>query len=317
MKRCELDFREKFLEGLPERIEREHSLWVSTGANDITPELEGKLSKIVGRHVTLLNSGTSSILVSLMLLNIKRGDKVAISNYGYPAAINCLKFLGAEPVFIDIDKETLCIDPNELEDKIEGIKAILFIENNGYVGDHLESIKTVSMLYSVPLIEDSCASLGEQYACRYGDLATLSFGPTKLIGCGEGGAIVSDRSETDAIHKIRSDLNLRLSPVLQYILLKQLEDYDQILNNKKQIKSVYQVELCRGAGAGYVAKNPTKVESMLRRAEIEYLHKFYPYQEERENSKYIFDRFFDLPLHNKLTIKDVQKISTVVRIADK
>jgi len=317
MKRCILDFKKEYLEGLPERIETEHELWVSTGKNEITNELENKLGEIVGRSVSVVNSGTSALLVSLLLLNIQNGDKVAISNYGYPAALNCVRFLGAEPVFVDIEIETLSMSPRDLQEKIKGTKAVIVIENNGYVGNHLNKIETICIEEGVPLLEDSCASFGQNNAGRFGEIATLSFGPTKIIGCGEGGAVISDKSEKEKINGIISKMNLRLSPILQYILLKQLEDFDQIVKNRKEIRSLYDIDLFPGSGGGYMSKNPVMLSNMLDRAAIEYLHQYYPYQEETPKSRYAFQHFFDLPLHNKLKREDIKKISTIVRISEK
>jgi len=317
MKRCVLDFKEKYISGLCERIQDEHELWVSTGKNKITNELEDLLSRRIGREVTVVNSGTSALLLSLLLLDIKHGDRIAISNYGYPSALNCIRFLGAEPVFVDIETDTLCISPSDLKQKIKGTKAVIAIENNGYVEKHLNKIKQICIEKQIPFIEDSCASFGQEQAGTYGDIATLSFGPTKIIGCGEGGAIITDKSEKKRIQEIISKMNLRLSPILQHILIKQLQDFDSIIKERKEIKSLYRIDLFPGNGAGYISKNPEKFSSLLRRAGIEFLYRYYPYQESTANSLYLFDKFFDLPLHNKLIKSDIDKISTIARISEK
>jgi dTDP-4-amino-4,6-dideoxygalactose transaminase len=315
-----MNFKEEYLEGLIERSIKEQNIWVSTGKSKITNELEKRLADIVGRHVTVVNSGTSALLVSLLMVGVGSGDKVAVSNYGYPAALNCVNFLGAEPVFIDVDLYTMCMSPDELKKNIEGVKAVICIEHNGFVGPHLDEIKGITMQNKIPLIEDSCASFGEQYAGRYGDLATLSFGPTKVVGCGEGGAIISDKIEKKKILDIISRMNYRMSAILQYLLLKQLDDLDGILADRKFVRKEYELNgilLAPGSGGGYISFHSYELSNMLKRANVGYLHRYYPYQVRTDHSRYLYENFFDIPFHGNLSTKEIKKVSNIIRICEK
>ena len=71
MRRCSLNFKQSYLDGLADRVGKEHDLWVSTGTNQITADLENCLRDIIGREIIVVNSGTSAILISLAYNHLK------------------------------------------------------------------------------------------------------------------------------------------------------------------------------------------------------------------------------------------------------
>lgn len=146
-----------------------------------------------------VSSGTDAILVSLMALNIKPGDKVATTTFSFFATAGCIARVGARPVFCDIEKDSFNLDMNKLEDilKKHDIKVVLPVHLFGQVCD-MEALLYLKEKYNFAIVEDAAQSIGSQYkdgrqAGSFGDYGCFSFFPSKNLGCfGDGGLVVSN-----------------------------------------------------------------------------------------------------------------------------
>jgi len=172
--------------------------------------LEKTIADYVGvRHAITCANGTDALILSLMALGIKEGDEVITTPYTFFATASSIALVGARPVFVDVKKDDLNIDPKLI---INGItsrtKAIIVVHLFGKLCDMDEIVK-IGKKNGIYIIEDMAQSLGAQYAGKkagsFGDIAALSFYPTKnLGGIGEGGMVITDRDDLgEKVKKLR------------------------------------------------------------------------------------------------------------------
>lgn len=148
------------------------------------------------KHAFLMTSATTALTMCLKAIDIQPGDKVAVSDFSFPASANVIEDLGAIPVFIDVDRDTYNMSVEDLERKMSPeIKAIMFVDALGNPSG-IEKIKAVCERHGVPLIEDAACAIGSQVENQkvgaIADLTCFSFHPRKLLTTGEGGAIMTD-----------------------------------------------------------------------------------------------------------------------------
>lgn len=164
-------------------------------------EVEGferEFGQYVGvSHVVGVNSGTSALHLAMRLLDVGPGDEVIIPPMTFIATGWCISYVGARPVFVDIDPATNCLDPAELESVItSNTKAVVPVHLYGQAAD-VDAIREVCAHRDIPVVEDAAQSHGATRngnpAGTMGDLACFSFYPSKNLGaCGEGGALTTN-----------------------------------------------------------------------------------------------------------------------------
>jgi len=154
-------------------------------------------------------NGTDALILSLMALGIKEGDEVITTPYTFFATASSVVLMGAKPVFVDITKESMNIDPGLIERAITPrTKAIIVVHLFGKLCD-MDRISAIGKKYGIPVVEDIAQSLGSRndrgMSGSFGDIAALSFYPTKnLGGIGEGGMVLSKRAELgEKVKKLR------------------------------------------------------------------------------------------------------------------
>lgn len=174
-------------------------------------ELESNLSKFIGvKHSIACSSGTDALLLALMSLDIKAGDEVITTPFTFIATAEMIAFVGAKPVFVDIDEKTYNIDASKIEAAITSkTKAIMPVSIFGQTSD-MDIINKIAKKHNLKVIEDAAQSFGAEYkgqkSCNLSDIATTSFFPAKPLGCyGDGGAIFTN--DDDLAKKIRIILN--------------------------------------------------------------------------------------------------------------
>ena len=206
-----------------------------------------------GVHVAALSSGTGAIHLGLQLLGVESGDEVLCQSFTFSASANPIVYLGAEPIFIDSEKETWNMSPVLLEEAIvdriklgKKPKAIIAVHLYG-MPYNVAAIHAIAEKYEIPLLEDSAEALGSSYKgikCgTFGDIAVLSFNGNKIITTSGGGALVSKNKEytekaiflatqarDNAAHYQHSEIgyNYRMSNVLAGIGRGQME----VLNDR-------------------------------------------------------------------------------------
>lgn len=168
-----------------------------------TETFEKMLAEYTGtKHCIVVNNGTISLTLAAIALGIEVNDEVIIPNYTMIASPNSVKMIGATPVFVDVEPDTLCLDINLVRKAITSkTKAIMLVSANGrYPQAGIEAFIKLSNEYSIPLIEDSAQSLGSYYPNKkhvgtMGIVGSFSFSAPKIISTGQGGCLVTDSDE--------------------------------------------------------------------------------------------------------------------------
>jgi UDP-2-acetamido-2-deoxy-ribo-hexuluronate aminotransferase len=160
--------------------------------------LEKNLANYTGaKHTIGCSSGTDALLLALMALDIKAGDEVITTPFTFIATAEVIAFLGAKPVFVDIDEKTYNIDAAKIEAVItKNTKAIIPVSLYGQCAD-MDAINAIAEKHNICVIEDACQSFGADYkgkkSCALSHIGCTSFFPSKPLGAyGDGGAIFTD-----------------------------------------------------------------------------------------------------------------------------
>ncbi len=169
--------------------------WITQGPK--VEEFEKAIAKYCGvRYGVAVSSGTAALKASYIVAGIEPGDEVITIPLTFAATANMIVDCGGKPVFVDIQEDTLNIEPKEVEKKItKRTKAIAIVDFAGHPCD-LDEIKKIARKHKLLVIEDASHALGSEYkGQRIGgitDLTIFSFHPVKAITCGEGGMILTN-----------------------------------------------------------------------------------------------------------------------------
>ncbi len=162
---------------------------------------EGDFARFIGSRFCIgFNSGTSALHVAMRLLDIGPGDEVITTPFTFIATSWAIAYVGAKPVYVDIDERTMNMDPALLERAITPrTKAIMPVHLYGHPFD-LDPILEISKRRGIPLVEDAAQAHGARYKGRpvgtFGEISGFSFYPGKNLGaCGEAGALMTDRPD--------------------------------------------------------------------------------------------------------------------------
>jgi len=166
----------------------------------ICKEVEAQLTDYFStKHAKLVNSWTNGAVATLLALDIGPGDEVIVPAMTFIATANVVELVGATPIFVDCDPETLLITPNEIKSAItEKTKAVIPVHMYGQMCD-VKSIKEILPIEKKIYIIEDCAhsfesKINGNRPGKYSDVAIFSFYATKNITCGEGGAIITNDS---------------------------------------------------------------------------------------------------------------------------
>ena len=241
-----------------------------------TEELEKELCSYTGRKYCISTSnGTDALLMPLMAKGIGKGDAVFVPAFTFFATAEVVSFLGATPIFCDVEEDTYNMDPKSLQEQFEKVsregklkpKAVIAVDLFGQPANYIE-IEPYCKKNNLFLIEDAAQGFGGQIngkkACSFGDVSATSFFPAKALGCyGDGGAIFTDDEDMHKLlvsirvhgkgaykyENVRIGLNARLDTLQAAILLPKLHEfdkevehrswaaarYDELLKNKYQV----------------------------------------------------------------------------------
>ena len=209
------------------------------------PELERVLAEFVGtKHCVAASSGTDTLLIALMALDIGPGDEVITAPFTFIATGEMIALVGAKPVFVDIDPGTYNLDPAKLEAAITPrTKAVMPVSLYGQCAD-FDAINAIACRHGLPVIEDGAQSFGATYkegrSCGLSLVGSTSFFPSKpLGGYGDGGALFTDddalakkmreiraHGQDRRYHHPRLGLNGRLDTLQAAVLLAKMEIFD-------------------------------------------------------------------------------------------
>jgi len=229
--------------------------WVSEGAN--VKEFEGKFASKFGyKHAIATSSGTDADIVSCASLyefGADRGDEVIVPALTFVASANSILAAGFTPKFVDIEVETLNIDPNKIEEAITNkTRAIMAVHLMGKPCE-MDSIMEIAKAHNLKIIEDACEAHGATYKGRVvgsiGDMGTFSFYAAHVIVAGEGGMVVTNNDEiANVVRSVKSHgrpfgsiyfefqrigFNSRMNELTAAVGLEGMEYFDQTFNKRK------------------------------------------------------------------------------------
>jgi len=229
--------------------------WVSEGQN--VADFEQGFASLFGyRHAVAVSSGTDACLVacaSLYAKGAERGDEIIVPACSFVATSNAVLAAGFTPRFVDIELETLNIDPNRIEEAITPrTRAIQVVHTMGKPCE-MDTILEIASRHDLTVIEDACEAHGASYRGRtvgtLGNLGAFSFYAAHLICCGEGGMVVTDDDEVERIVRSvkshgrpyrdiyfdfqRFGLNAKMNDLEAAIGIEGLEGFDQVFEKRK------------------------------------------------------------------------------------
>ncbi len=225
-------------------------------------EFEKSLSKFLNIKYALgINDGTNALIIGLIANNISYGDEVILPSHTYIASAAAIKLVGGIPVFADINKLDNLVSIKSIEKKItKKTRAIMPVHVNGRICE-MDKIKKISKKHNLKIIEDGAQSIGAKYKNKstgyFGDCATISFYPAKILGCfGDGGAILTNNKTLyEKLYKIRDHgrdkngdiklwgTNARLDNLQAAILNFKLKILKKDIKKRRKIASIYNSEL--------------------------------------------------------------------------
>lgn len=293
-------------------------------------KLEKEIAKYTGsKYAVGVASGTDALVVSLMALGIKAGDKVLTSPFTFYATAGAISTIGAVPVFCDIDESTYNIDVQEAEKvlkstKGKNIKAIIPVHLYGQSADMTE-IKKLARKYKLKVIEDCAQSIGAKYKGKgvgsIGDTGCFSFYPSKNLGCfGDGGMVTTNsKSIFDKLMMVRVHgsskrylhdmigVNSRLDELQAAVLrvkLKRLPTWEKGRSKvaKNYAKLFKKYDLADKVTLPFISKDCDSVynQFIIRVKKRDNLKKFLS-----DNNIYT-DIYYPIPLHLQKCYKDLK-----------
>jgi perosamine synthetase len=174
-----------------------------------TRQFEQMLADFIGvKHCIAVNNGTVSLSIALYAVGVRAGDDVLVPDWTMVATPNSVKMLGANPVFVDIEPDTMCIDIAKVEAAITPrTKAVMHVSMNART-NQIEDLVALCKRRGVALVEDSAQALGSYHngvhLGTFGAVGSLSFSAPKIISTGQGGALITNDDELAAlIRKIK------------------------------------------------------------------------------------------------------------------
>lgn len=237
---------------------------------------EKEFASFVGAKYAIATvNGTAALHISLILADVKRGDEVITQPLTFIATCNAISYIGAKPIFIDVDLDTLGLSPSSLKNFLETnceikdnkcinkttksqIKACVPMHTFGH-SCKIDEIKEICDKWYITLVEDAAESLGSFYKDKhtgtFGKIGAFSFNGNKIITSGGGGVIVTDDEALakrakhitttakiphpyEYVHD-ETAYNYRLPNLNAALLVAQMENLDKFLENKRKLSQIY------------------------------------------------------------------------------
>ncbi len=179
-----------------EVVDSLRSGWITTGPK--TKRFEADFAAFLGGgvHTAAVNSATAGLHLAIEAIGVGAGDEVITTPHTFTATAEVIRYLGAHPVFVDIDPSTFCIDPKKIEAAITPkTKAIMPVHFAGMAAD-MTAIMQIARKHNLKVVEDAAHALpttcdGKLIGTLESDITVFSFYPTKTITTGEGGMVVT------------------------------------------------------------------------------------------------------------------------------
>jgi dTDP-4-amino-4,6-dideoxygalactose transaminase len=241
--------------------------WITQGPK--VAEFEEKFADYVGsKYAVAVSNCTTGLHLSMIVAGIGENDEVICPSMSYIATANCIKYVNAIPVFAEINPKTLSLDIDDVKHRITNkTKAILLVHQVGFPAD-IDAFQNLCNEHGLILIEDAACAIGSSYKGKkigsHSDLVCFSFHPRKVITTGDGGMIttsnkeyydrlkllrqhgmsINDRVRHESKTVIFEDhveigYNYRMTDIQASVGIKQLENLDWIINERRKIALFY------------------------------------------------------------------------------
>ncbi len=234
------------------------SSWISSAGKYLN-RFEADFARLCGARSALgVCNGTVALHLALLGLDVRPGDEVIVPSLTYVATANAVRYVGAEPVFVDIDPGTWCIDPEMIEAATtRRTRGIIAVHLMGHPAD-MDRINRLAAVHGLWVVEDAAEAVLARYKGRpvggLGHVATFSFFGNKLFTSGEGGAVtLNDEHLATRMRTLRGQgvdpqrryyfpvtgYNFRLTNLACALLCAQLERGQAILHRRREIYATY------------------------------------------------------------------------------
>ncbi|MDB4461623.1 aminotransferase class I/II-fold pyridoxal phosphate-dependent enzyme [bacterium] len=257
------------------------SNWIAPNGPHIE-RFETEACDLLGKKFAVaLSSGTAALHLALAVLEVGKGDSVATASFTFVATANAIRYVQADPIFIDSDNSSWNIDPELLRIAIQKEakaknkpKAVVVVDAIGQSAAY-EEIETICNEFEIPLIEDAAEAFGATYQNKkvgsFGNISCLSFNGNKIVTTGGGGMIVTDdeglaarakhlatQACEPAAHYEHSEIgyNYRMSNLLAAVGRGQLKHLDTHVNRRRAIFDRYYQALKDLPGIGFMPEIP-------------------------------------------------------------
>jgi perosamine synthetase len=248
-------------------VDAVRSSWVSS-TGPYLARFENEFANLCGtRHAIAVSNGTVALHLALLGLGVGAGDEVVVPSLTYVASVNAIQYVGAKPVFVDVDPSTWCLDVAAVERAITSrTRAVVAVHLYGQPAD-MDALRAVCDPRAIHIVEDAAEAPLAIYHGRVtgglGDVGTFSFYGNKLFTSGEGGAVTVDDDDLAArIRLLRGQgmdparryhfpivgYNYRLTNVAAALLCAQLERREEFLEARRRIFAAYESRLSGVAG---------------------------------------------------------------------
>lgn len=224
-------------------------------------KFEEKIAEYIGtKYAVIFNSGTSAIYAAILSCGIKKGDEVIVPSFTFIATANAPLFVGAKPVFADIEKRTFGLDPEDVEKRITPKSRAIIPIHYGGCPCLIRELREIAEDHNMILIEDAAEAFGAKIHGKkvgtFGGLAMLSFCQNKIITTGEGGAIVTNSREayeklkltrshgrletqdyfssTEYMDYVTLGYNFRMSNITAALGISQLKKVDKLIEMRRK-----------------------------------------------------------------------------------
>jgi perosamine synthetase len=242
---------------------------------DLSEKMMTEISQT--RKAVAVSNGTSGLQIALSLAGVKHGEEVITQALTFVATANAISYNGAEPVFLDVDYDTMGLSPKALEDFLDEfgefrengtfnkktgkkISAVVPMHTFGFP-TNLDGLVSICDRWQIPIVEDAAESLGTKYKGRhtgsFGKLGVFSFNGNKIVTSGGGGMIVTNDEKLGQMGKhltttakvphlyeyIHDSIgyNYRMPNINAALLCAQLEQLEGFLNNKRELAKKYKL----------------------------------------------------------------------------
>ena len=234
--------------------------WVSSAGSYVDKFEKDFKNYLKIKKSVVTSNGTTALYLALKVLEIGEGDEVIVPSFTFISPVNTIKYVGAEPVFVDVCKDTYVMDVQKVEELITSkTKAILPVHLYGHPVDMDRLIYTAEK-HNLYIIEDATESLGCLYKDRYvgtiGDIGCFSFNGNKLITTGAGGMLVTNNekwgenakflstqakvsNENKSFYHPEIGYNFRMPNILAAMGCAQLENIDEYIKIKRENAAYY------------------------------------------------------------------------------